>query len=445
MGLELRNYQKELLAYHLKEPRSIDTSAPSCGKTPVLAMWMKLRYQIDGCKSIFTMPSSILLKNQEEVINWTGWSEDEVVICNGTPKKREQMYKNPKAKCFLMTFSIYATEWEKLHKLQPEVNAVCMDESHLSVSTHTSQRTQSMYRSSRVFKYFLWATGSLINGRYSSVYPYLAVINPMWYGSYNNFLRYHAVYGPFNNIVGWARPERLKKILSLCSKGVTLDEAYPNRPENIIVVEKCEFDENLKKAYTDLEEDALLELTDEYLECKNPMVKSLKCRALLAAPELFDLPNPVKVNGKDEMVKTHIENALYDKERILIFACFKAEQERIVKICEKMGARVALMNGEVSSAKRGEIDKKFRHGELDVVVGSPKVLGFGFNFEFVKEIVFVDLDYQDSSVEQGILRGSRGTRTRPLPIYFLMYPCKLEKRIMQIIQRKKNERLKVEK
>ena len=72
MDLELRKYQKELLAYHLKEPRSIDTSAPSCGKTPVLAMWMKMRYQIDGCKSIFTMPSSILLKNQLEIVMPSG-------------------------------------------------------------------------------------------------------------------------------------------------------------------------------------------------------------------------------------------------------------------------------------------------------------------------------------------------------------------------------------
>ena len=93
--LELRQYQKELLAYHLKNDRSIDTSAPGCGKTPILAMWMKMRYQINGCKSIFTMPSSILLKNQEEVMNWTSWSEDEVVICNGTPKKREELYKKP--------------------------------------------------------------------------------------------------------------------------------------------------------------------------------------------------------------------------------------------------------------------------------------------------------------------------------------------------------------
>lgn len=443
MDLELRKYQKELLAYHLREPRSIDTSACGTGKSAIMSRWIYTRNLIDGCKTIFIMPSSLFIKNKDDVLLWSGWSEDEVRICTGTPKKREEIYKNSKVKCFIMSGETFASEWEKLKQFQPSINAVCVDEVQMLFSTHTSKRTQSMYRSSRVIKYFLFCSGTVIDGRYSSLYPLFAVIEPRWYGSYNNFLRYHGVYNSYGSIVAWTRPERIKKILNICSKGVTLKDAYPNQAENIITVEKCFFDENHKQAYKELEEDALLELRDEYLETNNPLVKSIKCRSLLSSPESFDLPKPIKINGKDEMIKTHLERALMNNERVLIFSCFNSEQERLSKLAKKLGCRVDVINGNVSGLKRGEIDKRFREHELDVVIGSPSCMCVGFNMEYVSEIIFSNLDYKNSNFIQGIYRGNRGTRKEPLPVYILSYGTKVEKRIMNIITRKENELKKV--
>lgn len=441
--LQLRDYQKDLLAFHLKHERSIDSSQPGCGKTPVMAMWIKIHNDVDGCKTIFTMPSSLLVKNRDEVLAWTGWSENEVKIVSGTPKQREKIYADSKVRCFLMTGDTYGREWEKLHELQPEINAVVVDEVHLIYPSHQSQRTQSMYRSSRVFKYFLFASGSIINGRYSSVYPMLAVIEPRFYLNYNNFLNYHAIYGNFGQIVGWGRPERLKKILATCAKGYSLKQAYPNKPENIIIPERCEMDSNLLPAYKELEEDALLELRDEYLEVNNPMVKALKCRTLLSQPETFELVNLVKINGKDEMIKTHVQNALLENKRILIFAAFREEQKRILDVVRKEGARAEIINGELSGLKRGQIAKDFEDHKLDVIIGSQKTLGVGYNFEFIKEIVFADLEYGNGDFQQALLRGSRGTRKEPLPVYILTYGTRVEKRILQIINRKEKELKKV--
>lgn len=441
--MDLREYQKKQLAFHLGRDRSINTSAPSTGKTPTMCSWIKLRNVIDGCKTIFVMPSSLMFKNREDMLTWTGWDEDEVQICTGTPQKRRKIYEDKNVKCFITTFDTFANEWEMIKDLQPDLNAVCVDEVHLGFSSHSSKRTQSLYRSSRRLKHFLFCSGTVIDGRYSSLYPMLAVIEPRYYGSYNNFLKMHGVFNTFGQVVSWKNGERLKAILDQVSVGISLKQAYPNRFDNILINETCELDSNVREAYKDLEEDALLELQDEYLECDNPMVKAIRCRSLLSQPETFDLIHKPKINGKDEVIKTHVENALLENKRILIFACFREEQNRIAKVCESLGARVGVINGSVSGLKRGEIDYKFREHDLDVVVGTPSTMSVGFNMEYVKEIIFASLDYKNSNFYQGLLRGNRGSRQEPLPAYILTYNTKIEKRIMQIIMRKEKEKEKV--
>ena len=108
-----------------------------------------------------------------------------------------------------------------------------------------------------------------------------------------------------------------------------------------------------------------------------------------------------------------------------------------------MGLKVEIINGSVSSKKRGEIDTAFRNHDLDVVIGSPQTCSVGFNWEFAKEVIFLSMDYQDSSFEQGIKRLDRGTRKTAIPVYLISYKTKVEKRIIDIVKRKMKEKVEV--
>lgn len=441
--MELRDYQKKDLEFHLSRDRSANLSMAGTGKSPTFSRYIYTRYLIDGCKTVFIMPGGIMKKNQEDVCNWSGWSENEVVIVKGDKKKRLEIYKRSKVKCFIISADTFGKEWEILLENQPDINCCVIDESHLLYAGHASQRTQSLYRASRRIKYFLFCTGTILNGKFSSAYPALAIIEPRFYMNYQNFLNYHAVYDSFGRIAGWGRPEKLKKSLEMISVRHTFKECYPEDKGYIMFYEKADIDENLKANYLQLEQEALLELEDKNLDCSNPAVKAMRARVLLSAPESLELELKPKTNGKDELLKVHLETAKEEKSRIVIFSVFQAEQERIKKLCEDMDLRVGLINGSVSNQKRGEIDVAFRNHELDVVIGSSQTCSVGFNWEFAKEVIFVSMDYQDSSWEQGIQRLSRGTRKEAVPVYVIGYATKVEKRIMDIVKRKMKEKAQI--
>ena len=438
-GFELRPTQVADIEKAMKTDRCLNLSEPSCGKTYVMTRIMWLRYLMYGCKSIWIMPTALMRKNSEDIYDSTTFTKDDVCIVSGTKEKRLQLYKNKNIKIFIISADTYANEWNVLLENQPEINQVVSDETHAYWGTHTSKRTQAMYASSRKIKYWYFASGSLVNGRFSSAYPAIAVCEPRFYMNYQNFLNYHAVYNRWGQICGWGRPDKLRKIFETIGVRHTIKECYPNNPQFIVIPEKAEMDENLRQNYLTLEEEALLELTDENLDCGNPMVKATRARLLLSAPESLDLELKPTFNGKDELLKLHLESAKEEGARILIFSCFVAEQNRVKKICDEMGIKCAIMNGSVSQKKRGEIDVGFRNNEIQVVCASPDVASFGFDWQFCKEICYLSISYQDGTWNQSLMRISRGTRKEPALVYVLTYGTKTEKRIIEIVKRKMKE------
>lgn len=218
--------------------------------------------------------------------------------------------------------------------------------------------------------------------------------------------------------------------------GIKFEDAYKDSQPNIISVETCEIeDDEQKRMYQEMEESGLAELEDRYLEAKLPGVNAIRCRQILECPEVIGYTP--KIYGKDELLKSHLQRIVDGAEKsILVFACFVAEQERVLRICEEMGIRAELINGSVSGMKRGEISKRFMSGETQVLVASEAVLSVGANFEQVDETVFLSLDYSSGSFSQALFRGNRGTRKKPLPVTILQYKTKVEDRVWNVVQNK---------
>ena len=99
-----------------------------------------------------------------------------------------------------------------------------------------------------------------------------------------------------------------------------------------------------------------------------------------------------------------------------------------------MGFRVGLINGTVPTKKRGEIDEAFQRGEIDIVVASPATASVGFNWGHLDTVIFMSIDFMDSSFLQGYRRAMRGVRTSPLLIYVMEYEDSDDQRIFQIVE-----------
>lgn len=406
------------------------------GKTPSVCVYLYHLWKDKKVRSVWTMPKSLLKKNYDELMLWSEFDEGDVIIVDGPPAKREkQMASN--AKVFLMGFDCFSTNWKKLLKYHPDIDCHACDEIHMGYGGPNSQRTQSMFKAMKKIKYFVAMTGTIINGRYSSVYPCIHVCDPKRYPhGYDQFLAYHALLDSYGRVQAWMYPDKIKDFLKKYSIRHTFEAVYGKEAKEIIF-EKCQMEKNQRKAYDEFEEQGLLELEESWLDGTLPGVNFIRCRQIMEHPQEFGPPlDKIKQTGKEARLEVHLEQAKATGKPLVIFAALKPQQKRIVELCKKHKLRVGLINGDVSSKKRFEIDAQFNDGEIDVIVASPATAGVGFNWGFVDTLIFASVDPMDSSFVQGYRRAIRGKRETPLRIVILEYEDSMDQHMFNIIDKK---------
>lgn len=422
----LRPYQAQHCAFHITHRASLNYSACATGKTYTMAWLAEYYWKTEQCKTVLINPISLSVKNKDEIVRFTDFAEDEVQIVSGTPAKRSVQWKNTRAKVFIVGPDLFGKEWEQM---LPDVKSILVDESHLAYSGHKSERTQAFYMAQKKANHITFFTATPIgSGKASSIYYAFCCCAPLVFANFKRFMNYFAIYNSLGYIIGWRHMDVLGEQLKKFSVGISFKEAFKNAAENIVSFETCDFgDSEIEEKYHSMEDDALMELDDRYVEANSGGVKLLRCRQLLECPEVFDLEP--KLRAKDELLKSHLQHILDGSEKqILVYSAFVAEQERIVRICSEMGLRAGLINGSVVGSARASVAKKFESGVFQVLVASPATMAVGFNFEFVSSVVFVSADYDNSAFHQACFRGNRGARSTPLPIYILCVNCKVEKK-----------------
>ncbi|AJD82958.1 hypothetical protein PJWF_00064 [Achromobacter phage JWF] len=431
-----RPHQIVDLAFYIQTRRCLNLSDPGAQKTGSAAMYSWYLASEKNTKSVWAMPKSLLRKNKVDLLEFSHFRDEEVLILDGTPAQREQMLLRREPKVLLMGFDRWSSDWENILHHHPQIGHLTVDEMHLGYAGHDSGRTQALYDSMKEVDTFLGMTGTIIKGRLTSAYPALNIIEPRFYGTYGAFLGYHAVRDDGGKITGWRNHEKLRQIFMNVAVRHTFEEVHG--PESkVIIPELCDMSPAQRKVYDSMEADALVELEDSFLSAGSPGTSAIRCRQLMAHPETFGLK--VGTTGKDERLKIHLGNAVQSGEPIAVFASLIPEQLRIVELAKSLGLRTGLINGTVSAARRAEIDAQFQAGLLDCVVASPATAGIGFNWNHLRVMVFASLDYQDDSFMQAYRRGIRGKRETPLLIYVLEYRDSIDQRIMKIIEMKSRE------
>lgn len=430
---ELRPYQVEDLTFYIANERCANLSDPGTGKTPSVCVYIRYLIRNRGIKVLWVMPKSLLVKNREELLRFTDLDPEEIVIIDGTPKKRAEQMAQP-AGVFLLGGDRFRDDWEHLKNTHPEIDAVVVDEIHMIFKTATSKRTKELFRAMRKIKVFLAMTGSLISGRLDSAYPTIHVIEPRYYYDRWSFLMQHAIMDDAGKVLGWTNHAKLGLILKKHTIRRTFESIYGDQ-EIVAIRRQCEMSPPQREAYDEFEEDAILELDDYFLTGIDPGVKAIRARQIMAHPETFGIGVGVPT-GKDEALAVELADHWNRQEPLLIYAALVPEQERIVKLCRSHGFRTGLINGSVSAPERSRLDEAFRKGEIDVLVASAATAAVGFNWSHIDHIIFASIDYLDVNVSQAIRRAIRGTRTKPLRVTFLEYTHSIDQRIFSIVTRK---------
>lgn len=514
---DLRPDQIQDLAFYLSNPKCGNLSDPGTGKTPSVCVYANYRWKYHGERTCWEMPKSLLLKNKEELIRFTEFEADDVLIFDHwwervnsryqyrvgkirdlfkedpplnelklrkilseidfmnveeafreivqyqdqirsevesklkvhkervkgkmvtiQPLMPEILRENfdpipPKVPVYLMGFTARKLHWKKLPE---DTTLLLVDEWHMAYGTSDSAQSQSLFRAMRkLFTHMVAMTGTLMNGRLDSTYVFIHCVQPLYYGNYQHFLRIHAGFiDDYGRVLEWTKTERVREILGRHGVRHSFAEVY-GEENKVTMIEKVAMGEKHRSFYDKFHDEAMLELEDGWLEGDLPGVATIRATQIMAHPEVFGL-DIGGASEKDERVKLHLVNAKENNTPIVLFANLVPEQERLVELCKEHGLRTGLINGNVSDRKRGEIDQAFRNGELDAVVASPQTASVGFNWGHVDHIIFVSVDYMDTSFLQAYRRAMRGVREKPLRITLLQYDESIDQRKWAIVVEK---------
>lgn len=433
----LRDYQVADLAFYLSQPKVLNLSDPGVGKTGSVCVYAQYLWQEKGIRTAWAMPKSLIKKNKDELLAFTELTDSDVVIVSGYGRKRRLENMQSDAKVFLFTFTGFSDEWEDLVHYHPDCTALFVDEVHLGYKGDSSKRTQALYRAMKEhFDIYLAMSGTIIDGRLSSAYPSIKIIEPKLYSSYDCFMLVHAIEDGYGRILAWQNPEMLSQFFGRRAIRRTFEQVY-GKEGKVIIHEPCEMHPRQREAYDEFAATALLELEKSFLEGSLPGVNFIRARQLAEHPQFFGPPlDQIDYTGKEERLLLHLEDAMNTGKPLVIFSCLVPSQERILELVRSTGMRAELINGSTSQNRRAKIDEDFRDGEIDVIVASPQTAGIGFNWGHVDTVIFMNLDFLDSSFIQGYRRAIRGKREKPLLIYVMEYENSVDQRIFEIVETK---------
>ena len=128
----------------------------------------------------------------------------------------------------------------------------------------------------------------------------------------------------------------------------------------------------------------------------------------------------------------------YPGEKAIIWTAYDKEEEILVgELTSNTNLKVELVTGKTPIKKRLDIIERFRHGQVDVLISKPRLLGLGLNLHVASLCVFSSLQDSWEQYYQALKRLHRYPQEKVVKVY-LPYTI-YEQVILDNVLRKRDE------
>jgi hypothetical protein len=124
-------------------------------------------------------------------------------------------------------------------------------------------------------------------------------------------------------------------------------------------------------------------------------------------------------------------------KQVIVWTVFDEEGDILERKLLSEGYRVAHITGKTKPETRLSQIDQFRHGELDVIISKPRILGFGLNFQFCFIEIFSGLQDSFEQYFQAVKRVHRYGQMEQVLIY-LVYTAYEEVIIQNVLKKQKS-------
>lgn len=372
------------------------------------------------------------------------------ILCplNGTAKKRlqlmQELMNNEKYhdKSIVVINYEYVYTFEKiLAKWRPDI--IICDESH-KIKSPTAQQTKSILRLGNLASYKICLTGTPLTNNILDFFSQYKFLDSSVLGdSFTAYKNKYVITGMFNE---YLRPNpihfnELKYRLGTISYRVTKEECLDLPPFNDVYL-PVEFSPQNFKLYKEFEREFVVWLNEQTkVTTENALTQTLKLRQMTGGFCYdYDKDGNRFVVDFDDAKATAcaelIENIVEGGNKVIVFAEFQAEIEKVKSICDKFKIKSVTYYGGTSETKKNEAYNEFVNGDAMVFIGQIESAGISITLTNAKYTIFYSTGYKYGSYDQARSRMHRKGQTKNCTYYHLVIKGTIDEKINKSLDKK---------
>lgn len=432
-GVALKPYQKVAVSYAAAayqrgekgviyaEDMGIGKSAESLAFLNYLKLNTPTERKRKKFRTIIVCPVTLVNNWMREIVKFC-WSPGHVMKA---PISKDGMAD---ATILIIPYTALAKYKDILGKINFDL--AIFDEAHY-VKNPTSKRTQLSKSIVDHSRFSLFLTGTPISNRPIDLFMLLHMIDPVRFYSYEVFGRRYCagkdtLYGFVAN--GCTNASELNIILRSQymvrrTKSQVLPELLPK------IIEVIGFDKGKYKTFCEREE--------KYIGGKvsqRAAIEVIRNTKMQDMAELASIRHDLAV-AKVPDVCSFIDDVLASEDKVLVFA---HHQEVIAAIKAKYGPKSITIVGGMSAKMKDAEEQRFHNDpNVHVAILSIQAAGVGLTLTEARTVIFAELDWTASAMDQAMDRAHRIGQKEQVNVYFLMVEGTFDFHIADMIAEKR--------
>jgi SNF2 family DNA or RNA helicase len=430
----LRPYQKVDVAFLKSRTWAGVYNAPRTGKSPTV---ISLLNELNPLYTLLVVPSSLTYNWKNEIEKWGEYLKP--FVYSGTPKKRKETFDKflQSGGALIISKDTFKKEVELLSAINYDVAII--DESHFLRNYKTAQ-SKAIYQIKAKRRYALTGTPSTNHG--VDIWGILHFLSPKDFPSYWSFAeRYFIVNngqwgGKEIGAVKTHRENELKGILELTGVQRKRKDVMNWLPKTQFQTLPVQMEGKQLKLYDQMLNDFIAVSEDGHeVDTMNVLTQLMRLRQICLEPELLGFTGVI--GAKTKALLDFAEN---NNDPFIVMTTFSSYFPYIQPKLEKLGKRVAIIDGKVSQKEKFKVAEEFQKGKIDILLCNIISAGTGFTLDKADTILFLDKDFNPSNNEQAGDRIVPTTKARNHSVNIISLVCQnsIDERINELLDRKED-------
>jgi SNF2 family DNA or RNA helicase len=379
---------------------------------------------------------------QDEMVKYADYDYTLAVLDQSSTAKKKDVLRHLTGS----VLQIAVINYDSLRLMTDDIIAwkpdlVICDEGH-RLKHHNSQQSKSAAKISKVAKYCLLLTGTLISNHTEDVYGAYRFLNPAVFnnmGFYAWRAFYCESYGYGNHqfrLKKSMEEDFLRRIHSVAFRDTMAD--CLSLPPTLEIVRPISLEGKTEKLYKQIVKDSYAEISGGEITTANVLSKLLRLSQITGGFLTNDDGHTEQVSSaKLDALEDILDDAINENRKVVIIARFTPEIEAICKLLEKNKIGFARVDGKVKDRK-GEVDRFQNDLGTMVFVGQIQVAGLGLTLTASSLMILYSIDYSVANHSQTLARIHRSGQVNSCSYIYLLAKNTVDEKIFNSLKLKED-------